>query len=117
MKASTARITDAGKEIREQVQAWEGVTVRPHRFGGVEFRLGKRELGHVHGNSLVDIPFPLRVRNELVASESVEPHHILPESGWISFFIRKEEDVAKAVELFRLSFELAREAQALRMKH
>jgi hypothetical protein len=31
------------------------VTVAPHRFGGVEFRVGRRELGHLHGNRLADL--------------------------------------------------------------
>ena len=34
-----------------------GVTAHPHRFGGTEFRLGKREIGHVQGESLLVIPF------------------------------------------------------------
>jgi hypothetical protein len=66
---------------------WEKVTVAPHRFGGIELRLGKRELGHVHGDTLVDIPFPRRVRDEIIAAGEAEPHHILPESGWVSVFL------------------------------
>jgi len=91
---------------------WQDVTVHPHRFGGIEFRLGKRELGHLHGNSLLDVPFPRTVRNELVASGQAEEHHILPGTGWISFRIRAAEDVERAVDLLRRSFELARESRA-----
>src|SRR4029077_9807160 len=36
-------------EIARHVASWPGVTVAPHRFGGVEFRVGRRELGHLHG--------------------------------------------------------------------
>lgn len=100
-------IKDAEQIIRTAVEAWEGVTSRAHRFGGIEFIFGKRELGHVHGNTLVDIPFPKAIRNELVEAGKVLPHHILPESGWISFYIRKSEDVAQAIELFKLSYETA----------
>ncbi len=35
-------------------RGWPGVTAHPHRFGGMEYRLGKRELGHIHG----DHPWP-----------------------------------------------------------
>ncbi|MEK6757455.1 MAG: luciferase family protein [Bacteroidota bacterium] len=49
----------------------------------MEFRYGKRELGLIQGNHLVDIPFPLQARNELVSTGRVEPHHILPQSGWV----------------------------------
>jgi hypothetical protein len=69
--------------------------------------LGKREIGHVHGNYLVDIPFPKQVRNEIVSSGLAEPNHILPESGWISFYIREESDIEKAIELLKRSYEIA----------
>ena len=43
------RIADAGIEerIRRELLSWPSVTVAPHRYGGIEFRLGKRELGHL----------------------------------------------------------------------
>jgi hypothetical protein len=110
-------IKDALQKINEAVSAWEGVTSRAHRFGGIEFTLGKRELGHVHGNKLVDIPFPKAIRNELVDSGKVLPHHILPESGWISFYIRKEEDVSRAIELFKLSYETALKKVGVKNEH
>lgn len=60
--------------IREVVGGWEEVTAGPHRFGGVEFCLGKRELGHIHGDSLVDIPFPKQIRDQMIAAGEAEPH-------------------------------------------
>jgi hypothetical protein len=81
--------------------------VAPHRFGGVEFRLGRRELGHIHGDSLVDIPFPKPVRDQIVAAGEAEPHHILPETGWVSVFLRSEADVERAIRLLQRSFALA----------
>ncbi|MGA7160324.1 MAG: luciferase family protein [Bacteroidota bacterium] len=98
----------AKEKIHLTVAAWEGVASQPHRFGGIEFRLGKREFGHLHGDSLLDIPFPLKVRNELVASGRVAPHHILPESGWVSFYIKEEQDVDEAIRLLDLSYELTK---------
>jgi predicted DNA-binding protein (MmcQ/YjbR family) len=93
--------------IHEAVVSWEGVTARPHRYGGTEYRLGKREIGHVHGDSLVDIPFPKKVRDELVSAGRAEPHHVLPKSGWVSVYLRASTDVERAMELLRLSFDLA----------
>lgn len=66
------------EHLRQEILSWPGVTVAPHRYGGVEFRLGKRELGHLHGDYLADLPFPVRVREELVAAGRAMPHHILP---------------------------------------
>lgn len=105
-------VPGAQKRIVEAAEQWAGVEVRPHRYGGLEFRLGRRELGHIHGDRLLDVPFPRSVRDELVASGEAEPHHILPDSGWVSFFLRTEEDVPRAIRLLQRSFSLAAARQA-----
>jgi predicted DNA-binding protein (MmcQ/YjbR family) len=97
----------AQTRISEMVTSWPGVTAQPHRFGGVEYGIGKREIGHIHGDHLVDIPFPKRVRDELVAAGRALPHHILPETGWVSFYLRQESDVEQAIALLRESYEIA----------
>src|SRR5512142_2392559 len=101
-------VRGAGERIKETVTSWEGVEAQPHRFGGVEYLLGRREIGHVHGDHLVDIPFPKRIRDEIVSAGAAEPHHILPQTGWVSLYIRQEEDVARAVALLQRSYDLAR---------
>jgi hypothetical protein len=98
---------NAQTRIVEEVSRWPGVVASPHRFGGVEFKLGRRDFGHIHGDHLVDIPFPMEVRNRLIAEGKAEPHHHLPKSGWVTFQIRRSEDTESAVALFRLCYELA----------
>ena len=100
-------IRGAREQISVTVHGWDDVTQHPHRFGGVEYRLGKRELGHIHGDYLVDIPFPTAVRNEVVDAGLAEPHHILPDSGWVSLYIREPADIETAVALLRRSYDLA----------
>jgi Luciferase len=102
------------ERIADEVLSWEGVTSHSHRFGGVEFRLGKRELGHLHGDRLADLPFPKRVAEDLIASGRARPHHVLPDSGWVSKSIAGDEDVADVIELFRLSYDRAVSAAARR---
>lgn len=101
------KIHGAHDRVCDAVAAWQGVSAVPHRFGGTEFRMDARELGHMHGDYLVDIPFPTRIRNELVEAGRCEPHHVLPNSGWVSFYIRDECDVDAAIELFRMAYERA----------
>lgn len=67
----------ARQKIHDAVLSWPGVTAGPHRFGGMEYRLGKRELGHIHGERLVDVPFPKKVREEIIAAGRAEPHLLL----------------------------------------
>jgi Family of unknown function (DUF5519) len=93
-------------KVQNEILKWPGVTAEPHRFGGIEFRLNKREMGHIHGNRLADLPFPMKIRNELVNSGRVSPHHVLPQSGWVSYWInRGEEDIPEVIELFRMRYE------------
>ncbi len=92
--------------IKAELLTWVGVSAEPHRFGGVEFRVQHRELGHLHGNRQADLPFPLRMREELVKSGQASPHHILPETGWVTFYIHGPTDVPALLELFRLNYEL-----------
>jgi len=101
-------VVGAQETITKAVTAWEGVTVQPHRFGGVEYVMGKREIGHIHGDYLVDIPFPKKVRDAVVTSGRAQPHHILPESGWVSFFLHRPEDVGQVIALLAESYQIAR---------
>ncbi|HMK08403.1 MAG TPA: luciferase family protein [Anaerolineales bacterium] len=94
--------------IDREVVGWPGITAHLHRFGGTEYRLGRREIGHVHGETLVDVPLPRRVRDQLIESGTAQPHHVLPDSGWVSVPLRAPGDVAVAVGILRQSYDLAR---------
>jgi hypothetical protein len=100
-------VLHAQKKITDALLVLDGVSTAPHRFGGVEYLLGTRELGHIHGDHLVDIPFPKKLRDELVNGNLAQPHHILPETGWVSFYLREDGDVEKAIGLLRRSYEIA----------
>ena len=79
--------------------------LRVHRFGGVGFVVGGAELGHVHGNGLFDAFVGRAHRDAAIADGLALPHHVFPRSGWVSFWIEKESDVDRAVELLRLALE------------
>jgi hypothetical protein len=100
------------RRIRDVVAAWEGVTVTPHRFGGVVFRVHHREIGHLHGDAMADLPFPMRMRRDLVAAGHAHPHRTLPGSGWVSYPIRSEHDVPAVIALLRLNYDRMRGAAA-----
>jgi luciferase-like monooxygenase len=104
--------TDSGKSsvdvfgrVKEAVMRWHGVLSQPHRFGGIEFRVGGKEMGHMHGSRLADFPFPMSIRDRLVKEGKVEPHHVLPNSGWVSYWINGESDIDPIIELFHMQYE------------
>jgi ribosomal 50S subunit-associated protein YjgA (DUF615 family) len=100
----TPSLTEA---VRHELLVRSEVTESTHRFGGIEFKLGRRELGHLHGDEIADLPFPRRVRDALIAAGRATPHHALRDSGWVRRRVRTPEDVEAVVELFRLSYERA----------
>jgi len=105
-------VRGAKAKIHEAVMSWPYVGAGPHQFDATEYLLGKkREIGHIHGNHTVDIPFPRKVRDELVAAGKAEPHHFLPDSGAVTLYLREAEDVARAIDLLRLSYDLALKQQ------
>jgi hypothetical protein len=87
-----------------EVSSWPGVSVRAHRFGGKEFRFGSGEIGHIHAGGAVDIPFPKTIHDALLAEGLAEQHPWVPNSGWVTFQVRREEDFQHALWLMRLSF-------------
>ena len=107
-------VQGAKEQIHRVVVTWQGIKAVPHRFGGAEYRLGDREIGHVHGNRVVDIPFPKPVRDKVIADGRAEKHQILPESGWVSVFLREVRDIERAISLLRVSYDLAVEKRAKR---
>ena len=40
-------VVGAQETITHAVTSWEGVTVQPHRFGGMEYVMGRREIGQI----------------------------------------------------------------------
>ncbi len=100
--------------IERAVLSWPGVTTKVHRFGGTEFNLGRREIGHLHGHGLLDIPFTRTLRDEAVQSGWALPHHIFPQSAWVSIYLRSEQDVPNAVDLLRRNYERRRAQDAER---
>lgn len=111
-KSVQRRIGGLGETIEAEVGRWPGVSKHPHRFGGVEFRYGRVELGHLHGGHLADLPLPRALRDELVAAGRALPHHALPNSGWVSRPIRGREDAEDVIQLFRLNYERTRGRRA-----
>jgi hypothetical protein len=95
----------AGRIIRDEVASWPGVEALPHRFGGIEYRYGRKEMGHVHGDRLADLPLPRKIRDELINAGRAEPHHVLPDTGWVSIWMQTPDDAANVIDILRATYE------------
>jgi hypothetical protein len=92
------------KNLEDEIAAWQHISVHPHRFGGREFHLGSAEVGHIHNGGVVDIPFPRSLHDALLAEGLAAEHRWVPNSGWVTFHVRGEDDLKHARWLMRLSY-------------
>jgi luciferase-like monooxygenase len=92
-------ISDIEACVRELLGVKPGV----HRLGGIGFFLRGMECGHIHGNGLLDCFVGRANREALVRDGRALPHHVFPQSGWISFWIKDSDDVPGAIELIRMA--------------
>jgi hypothetical protein len=90
--------------IQNAVGAWPGVTAQAYRGGMVFFHVGRREIGHLHGDRMADLPFPVRIRDELISTGKADYHYLHPKTGWVTCYIRTEADIEKVLELFHLNY-------------
>jgi hypothetical protein len=103
----------ASERIAAEVESWDEVETGPGRFGSVRFTVGRRELGHLHGDSIADLPLRPEVARELISSGKARDHrHTPPDSGWVTIELATDEDVDRVIELMRSSYERTLERAA-----
>ena len=90
--------------IESNISKWPGVQVESHDRGGSEFTLDGREVGHIHGSTLVDIPIAKRVRDILIEENRAQKHHVYPNSSWVSYRVHSDKDLDGALWLLRVSY-------------
>ena len=98
----------ADEIITAEVTSWEGVTAGDGERGEFGFRLGRRELGHLHGDHAAHFAFPKDVGRALRAQGRVGPHPAFPEhDGWAARRIAGAGDVDDVIALLRLNYDRA----------
>ena len=97
-------LLDGIDDIEAEVSTWAGVTVGLHKYGGIQFNYQGKELGHIHGNGILDMRFSRAIKNRLMEEKRISHHHVFPDSGWITFYICKKEDSDYAVSLLKMVY-------------
>lgn len=90
--------------ITEEVTSWPGVEAGPGPRGEFGFRVGRRELGHLHGDRAAHFAFPKRVAAELKEQGRVGPHPV-DSPGLVARRIDDEDDVRDVIELMRMNYD------------
>ena len=94
------------ERITAEATSWPGVEGGPGRRGEFSLRVGRREIGHLHGDHVAHFGFPKPVWHELYAQGRIGHHPVFPDQpGWASRRIEDEDDVRDVIEMLRLNYE------------
>jgi hypothetical protein len=96
----------ASEQIIAEVTSWSGMTTAPGRRGELSLRLGRREIGHLHGDHSAHFTFPKAQWGELHAQGRIVEHPVFP--GRVGPAARRIEgpaDIADVIELLRLNYD------------
>ncbi len=106
-------LLDKLDDIEETVESWPNVAISMHKYGGTQFNLNNREIGHLHGNGLLDVPLNLSLKAELMHKYPVQDHHMFAASGWISFWIKDSNDKDLALQILQKAYIFQQSREAL----
>jgi hypothetical protein len=98
----------ASEQITEEVTSWPGVEAGYGSRGEFAFRLGRREIGHLHGDRVMHAGFPKAVWQELYDAGRIDYHPVFPgKPGYAARRIDGEDDVRDVIALLRLNYDRA----------
>jgi hypothetical protein len=95
----------ASQRITDEVTSWPGVEAGPGRRGEFAFVVGRREIGHLHGDHAAHFMFPKQLWAELFEQGRIVHHPVFPgREGPAARRIEKDADVDDVIELLRLNY-------------
>jgi hypothetical protein len=96
----------ASEQITEEVTSWPGVEAGPGRRSEFAFRVGRREIGHLHGDYAAHFSFPRNVWADLFEKGRIVHHPVFPgKEGPAARSIENEVDVRDVIQLLRLNYD------------
>src|SRR5690349_19213717 len=96
----------ASERITDEVTSWPGVEAGPGRRGEFAFRVGRREIGHLHGDRAAHFSFPKDVWAELKEQGRIRYHPVFPDSpGPAARGIETDDDISDVIALLRLNYD------------
>jgi hypothetical protein len=98
----------ASEQITTEVTSWAGVSAGPGRRGEFAFTVGRKEIGHLHGDRVAHFGFPKGVWHELFDQGRIDYHPVFPgKPGFGARAIRSDDDVRDVIAILRLNYERA----------
>jgi len=98
----------ASEQITAEVTSWPGVEAGHGSRGEFAFTLGRREIGHLHGDRVMHAGFPRAVWQELYDAGRIDYHPVFPgKPGYAARVIESDDDVRDVIALLRLNYDRA----------
>ena len=94
------------ERITEEVSSWPGVSAGPGRRGEFSFTVGRREIGHLHGDRVAHFGFPKHVWRALHDGGRIDYHPVFPgRPGFGARAIESDSDVDDVIALMRINYD------------
>ena len=98
--------TTASQIITAEVASWDGVEAGPGRRGEFAFKVGRREIGHLHGDHAAHFFFPKDVWHELYDRGRIVDHPVFPgRVGPAARRIQSDSDIRDVIALMRVNYD------------
>lgn len=94
-------------ELEEMVLSFPSTEITVHKYGGAQFNYRQKEFAHCHSNGILDILLNQQLKKKLLQDGRIVDHHVFKNSGWITFYIKTNDDVFYAKSLLRLAYDRA----------
>ena len=96
----------ASEQITNEVLSWPGVEAGHGPRGEYAFTVGRRQLGHLHGDHAAHFSFPKQVWAELFAEGRIVHHPVFPgKEGPAARRISDQDDVRDVIALLRVNYD------------
>jgi hypothetical protein len=96
----------ASEQINDEMCSWPGVSAGPGRRGEFAFKVGHREIGHLHGDHSAHYFFPQDAWVALKDEGRIVPHPVFPDrQGPAARQIEDEGDIADVIALMRMNYD------------
>ncbi len=104
----TTETRTASQIITDEVTSWPGAEAGWGSRGEYGFTVGRKQLGHLHGDYVFHVGFPKAVWQELYDAGRIDYHPVFPDKkGWASRRIESDDDVRDVIAMLRMNYERA----------
>ena len=92
--------------IEDEVTSWPGVKAGWGKRGEYGFSVGRRQIGHLHGDRVAHFAFPKSLWSELMEEGRIQRHPV-DRPGLGALPLTSAAEIDEAIALMRINYERA----------